>query len=153
MSTNCSSLKGFVKISTSWSLVLTISSVMSPFCAWSLRNWCLISICLVLECCTRFFYMLMVLVLSHLIRTCSKDKPKSLSVYFIQRIFAQHKPTTMYLAPPLTKLSNFVSYYVMKQVSVLRNDMCHWISLFLACTNWTSHVNCFEWVNQSKYSL
>ena len=44
---NCSSLRGFVKMSANWSLVLTNSSVMSPFCAWSLRKWCLISICLV----------------------------------------------------------------------------------------------------------
>ena len=55
ISTNCSSLRGFVKISASWSFVLTNSSVISPFYAWSLRKWCLISICLVLECCTRFF--------------------------------------------------------------------------------------------------
>ena len=41
ISTNCSSLKGFVKISTSWSFVLTNSSVMSPFCSWSLRKWCI----------------------------------------------------------------------------------------------------------------
>ena len=38
ISTNCSSLRGFVKILTSWSFVLTNSSVMSLFCAWSLRN-------------------------------------------------------------------------------------------------------------------
>ena len=47
ISTNCFSLRGFVKISTSKSFVLTNSSVMSPFCAWSLRKWCLISICLI----------------------------------------------------------------------------------------------------------
>ena len=56
ISTNCSSLRGFVNISVSWSFVLTNSSVMSPFCAWSLRKWCLICICLVLECCTGFFW-------------------------------------------------------------------------------------------------
>ena len=47
ISTNCSSLRGFVKISASWFFVLTNSSVMSSFCAWSLRKWCLISICLI----------------------------------------------------------------------------------------------------------
>ena len=83
ISTNCYSLRDFVNISANWSFVLTYSSVMSPFCAWSLRKWCLIFICLVLECCTRFFYILMALVLSHLIGTCSKDKSKSLSVCFI----------------------------------------------------------------------
>ena len=95
ISTNCSSLRGYVKISASWSFVLTNSSLMSPFCAWSLRKWCLISICLVLECYMRFFDILMALVLSHLIGTCSKVKSKSLSVCFIQRICAQHKPAAM----------------------------------------------------------
>ena len=73
ISTNCYSLRGFVNISTNWSFVLTKSSVMSPFCAWSLRKWCLSSICLVLKCCTRFFQIFMALVLSHLIGRCSKD--------------------------------------------------------------------------------
>ena len=54
ISTNCYSLRGFVNVSANWSFVLTKSSVMSPFCAWSLRKWCLISICLFLECCTSF---------------------------------------------------------------------------------------------------
>ena len=76
--TNCYSLRGFVNISTSRSFVLTKSSVMSPFCTWSQRKWCLISICLVLECYMRFFEIFMALVLSHLIGTCSKDKLKSL---------------------------------------------------------------------------
>ena len=57
ISTNCYSLRGFVKILASWSFVLTNSSVMSPFCAWSLRKWCLISISLVLECCMGFFFI------------------------------------------------------------------------------------------------
>ena len=55
ISKNCSSLRGFVRISANWSFMLTNLSVMSPFCAWFIRKWCLISICLVLECCTRFF--------------------------------------------------------------------------------------------------
>ena len=54
ISTNCSPLRGFVNISARWSFVFTNSSVMSPFCAWSLRKWCLISISLVLECCRNF---------------------------------------------------------------------------------------------------
>ena len=33
ISTNCSSLRGFINILASWSFVLTNSSVMSPFCA------------------------------------------------------------------------------------------------------------------------
>ena len=80
ISTNYSSLRGFVMISASWSFMLTNSSVMSPFYAWSLRKWCFIFICLVLECCTGFFEMFMALVLSHFIGTCSKIKLKSLSI-------------------------------------------------------------------------
>ena len=80
---------------------------MSPFCAWSLRKWCLISICLVLECCTGFFEMFITLVLSHLIGTCLKNKLKSLSVYFIQRICVQHKPAAMYLAFTIDKATKF----------------------------------------------
>ena len=80
---------------------------MSPFCASSLRKWCLIFICLVLECCTRFFYILIALVLSYLIGTCSKDKSKSLSVCFIQRICAQHKPIAMYSAFAVDKATKF----------------------------------------------
>ena len=107
ISTICSSLRGFVKISSNWSFMLTDSSVMSPFCAWSLRKWCLISICLVLECCTGFFEMFITLVLSHLIGTCLKNKLKSLSVYFIQRICVQHKPAAMYLAFAIDKATKF----------------------------------------------
>lgn len=55
----------------------------------------------------RFLDMLMSLVLSHLIRTCSNDKPKSLSVYFIQRICTQHKPIIMYLASSVDKVIEF----------------------------------------------
>ena len=70
ISTNFSSLRGFVKISASWSFVFTNSSVMWPFCTWSLRKWCLISMYFVLECYTGFFEMFMALVLSHFIGTC-----------------------------------------------------------------------------------
>ena len=87
--------------------MLTNSSVISSFCVWYLRKWCLISICLVLECCTRFFDILMALLLSHLIGICSKDKSKSLSVYFIQRICAQHKPVAMYSASAVDKATKF----------------------------------------------
>ena len=80
---------------------------MSPFSAWSLRKWCLISICLVLECCMGFFEIFMALILSHLIGTCSKDNSKSLSVYFIQRICAQHKLVAMYSASAVDKATKF----------------------------------------------
>ena len=49
----------------------------------------------------------MALVLSHLIGTCSKDKSKSLSVCFIQRICAQHKPNAMYSTSTVDKTIEF----------------------------------------------
>ena len=49
----------------------------------------------------------MALVLSHLIDTCLKDKPKSLSVCFIQRICAQHKSAVMFLAFIVDKTTEF----------------------------------------------
>ena len=49
----------------------------------------------------------MALVLSHLIDTCLKDKPKSLSVCFIQRIYAQHRPTHMYSTFDVDKANKF----------------------------------------------
>lgn len=83
------------------------SRVMTPFCAWSLRKWYLISMCLLLECCMGLFEMLMALVLSRLIGIGSNDKPKSLSVYFIRRICTQHKPDIMYLAFSVDKVIEF----------------------------------------------
>lgn len=41
------------------------SNEISSFCAWSLRMWCLISMCLVLECKIRFF-VIYDTVLSHI---------------------------------------------------------------------------------------
>ena len=61
---------GSVNISASWNLVSTYSKDTSFFSTWSLRKWCWISICLVLECKTGFFVRLIaLLVLSHLIGT------------------------------------------------------------------------------------
>ena len=53
------------------------------------------------------FDIFMALVLSHLIRTCSKDKSKSLSVCFIQRIGAQYKLDAMYSASTIDKATEF----------------------------------------------
>ena len=50
------------------------------------------------------FDILMALVLSHLIGICSKDKPKSLSVCFIQRICAQHNLAAIYAASAVDKV-------------------------------------------------
>ena len=49
----------------------------------------------------------MALVSSHLIGPYSKDKSKSLSVCFIQRICAQHKSAAMYSALVVDKATEF----------------------------------------------
>ena len=56
MKSNCSSLRGFVKMSASWCLVSMNSMVTSWLVTWSHIKWCLISICFVLECCILAFY-------------------------------------------------------------------------------------------------
>jgi hypothetical protein len=55
--------RGLVRISASWSCVGTWIKAISPFSTLSLRKWYLTSMCLVLEWSTRFFAMLMALVL------------------------------------------------------------------------------------------
>ena len=55
MKSNCSSLRGFVKILASWCLVSMNSMTTSWLVTWSRIKWCLISICFVLECCIGFF--------------------------------------------------------------------------------------------------
>jgi hypothetical protein len=49
-SQNLFSSRGLVKISVNYSLVLTCEIIISPFTAWSLKKWCRMSMCLVLEC-------------------------------------------------------------------------------------------------------
>jgi len=61
---NLSRTSGLVNKSASWFFVLTNFISQSPFRTWSLMKWCLISICLVLECCIGFLVRLIALVLS-----------------------------------------------------------------------------------------
>jgi hypothetical protein len=49
-SQNLLSSRGLVKISVSCSLVLTCEITMSPLMTYSLKKWCRISMCLILEC-------------------------------------------------------------------------------------------------------
>ena len=57
-------------------------------------------------------------------RTFSKDKSKSLSVCFIQRICAQHKSAAMYSIFLVDKATEFC-FLLCHETSVLRNDKCH----------------------------
>ena len=54
-----------------------------------------------------FFDMLMTLVLSHLMGTCEKVKPNSLSVCFVHKSCAHPNPTAMYLASIVDKAIEF----------------------------------------------
>ena len=80
----------------SWCLLSTNSVQQSPFDIWSLRKWCLISICLVLECMTGFLDRLIALVLSHFKRMWSRITPKFSRCCFIQRLWAQQLSTAIY---------------------------------------------------------
>ena len=89
---------GFVKISASWSLVSTYSKDTTFFSTWSLRKWCRISMCLVLECKTWFFVRLIALVLSHLIGTQPSFKSYSRSCCLVHKIWEQQLPAATYSA-------------------------------------------------------
>jgi len=55
---NLSLANGFLNKFANWFSVLTNLISQSPFWTWSRMKWCLISICLVLECCIRFLVKL-----------------------------------------------------------------------------------------------
>ena len=59
------SSRGLVKISASWFSVLTWNTSISPFCWWSLKKWCRMSMCFVRLCSTGFSAMRIALSLSH----------------------------------------------------------------------------------------
>ena len=62
---NLDSSKGLVKISTSCFAVLTWRISISPLVSWSLKKWCRMSMCLVLEWLTGLFASFMALSLLH----------------------------------------------------------------------------------------
>jgi hypothetical protein len=90
--------KGFVRISMSYFSVGTWVRSMFPFSTLSLKKWYLTSICLVLECSTRFLATLMALMLSHMRGTWVHSSPKSLSVYVIQSSWEKQLEATIYSA-------------------------------------------------------
>ena len=95
---NLSLASGLVKMSTSWCSLSINSMQQSPFETWSLRKWCLISICLVLEFMTGFLVRLIALVLSYFKGIWSRITPNSSSYCFIQRLWAQQLPAAIYSA-------------------------------------------------------
>ena len=68
---NASLGNGLVNMSAIYSFVWTYSNLISLSCTSSLEKWYFIAICLVLECITGFFDMLIALVLSQNMTTSS----------------------------------------------------------------------------------
>ena len=81
--------------------------VMRPFSTLSRRKWCLISICLVRECCTGFLEILIALVLSHMMGTVLKDIPKSSSCCLSQSTWEQQAAAAMYSASAVERATEF----------------------------------------------
>ena len=90
--------KGFVNKSASCNSVPINLISQVPFVICSLRKWCLISICLVLECITRFLDKFMALLLSKWIGILFKKIPKWLSCCLSHSVWAQQLPVAMYSA-------------------------------------------------------
>jgi hypothetical protein len=65
------SSRGLVKISASWFSVLTWNTLISPFCWWSLKKWCRMSMCFVRLCSTGLSAMRIALSLSLGVGLCS----------------------------------------------------------------------------------
>ena len=82
---------GFVKMSTTFSFVPTYSTLMLFSATYSHTKWYLIGMCLVVECITGFFEILMALVLSQYIGMGSSYSTCiSIKVCFIHRTCVQH---------------------------------------------------------------
>ena len=74
---NLDSSRGLVKILASCFSVLTWWILISPLASWSLKKWCRMSMCLVLECLTGLLANFMALSLSHKSGILVKWHPKS----------------------------------------------------------------------------
>ena len=91
-----------VKMSATSYFVSTYSSLTTFWDTCSLRKWCFIGMCFVLECMTWFLDILMALVLSQfIIIGFSYFTSKSFSFCFIQMTWVQHDTTTIYSASAL----------------------------------------------------
>ena len=104
---NLDSSRGFVKISASCFSVLTWRISISPLVSWSLKKWCQMSMCLVLEWLTGLFASLMALSWSHNNGILVKWHPKSWRVCLIQSSWAQHAPAATYLASAVERATQF----------------------------------------------
>jgi hypothetical protein len=96
-----------VKISASCLLVLTWLRAISSLASWSLKKWCLMSMCVVLEWFTGLLNSLIALSLSHKSGILLNLQPKSLKVNLIQSNCTQQAPATTYSASAVDRAMEF----------------------------------------------
>lgn len=111
---NASCGKGFLKISAIFFVVLMYSNLIfcSVTCSW--RKWYLIGICLVLECITGFFEILMALVLSQkIVIGCLISMLTSLKASFIHIICVQQSAAAIYSASVVER--DIDDYFLLSQ--------------------------------------
>ena len=105
---------GLVRISATCSLEGTYSNLTFCSSTCSRRKWYLIGMCLVFECMTRFFEMLIALVLSHKIEIGGVQVIwKSCKVCIIQRSWVQQDATATYSALAVDKAIEL--YFLLNQ--------------------------------------
>ena len=100
-----------------WNMFLegTYSNLTFFSSTCSRRKWCLIGMCLVLECITGFFEILMALLLSHRMEMGGEHLIWiSCNVYIIQIICVKHDPTATYY--------DFVVYKEIELCFLLKQD-------------------------------
>lgn len=73
-----------VKMFANWFSIAICSMITTYFSTKSLMKWCLISMCFVRECCTRFLDIFIALQSSHNITSLSLFNPLSSNICFIQ---------------------------------------------------------------------
>ena len=78
-----------------------------PFDMCSLRKWCLISMCLVLECMTGFLVKLIALVLSHIRGIWLSKIPKSFNCCLSHMVWAQQVHAAMYSASAVERATHY----------------------------------------------
>jgi hypothetical protein len=115
------SSNGLVKISASWFSVLIWYTSISPFCWWSLRKWCRMSMCLVRLCSIGLSAMRIALSLSHRSGTLLRLYPKSRRVCLIQSSCAQHCPAATYLALAVDRATNVYFFELQNTRDLPRN--------------------------------
>lgn len=110
---NLLTFRALVKMSAIWLLVRICSSItyLDPTNSW--MKWCLIFMCFVLLCWTRFLDMLMALRLLQYKVIASWKTSYSCNICFIHNNWVQLLPTAIYSAFTLDKETQF--YFLLNQ--------------------------------------